>query len=1000
MRRFTAFIVCLFFAISQLAAQTRIIKGKVTDDKGAAIGNASVQVKGSRSGTVTDEDGNFTLTVPLSAKSLIISSLNFSAQEVSISGQNSISVKLNPSSGKLDEVVVVGFGTTKRTSATIAMTKVSAAQVENVPFASVDKILQGKVPGLQSSSGNGQPGANQDVRIRGIGSFTASSSPLYVVDGVQIVSGDFSSAVTTTNVLSTLNPNDIEDVTVLKDAAATSIYGSRGANGVILITTKRGKAGKTQFRFDTELGQSSYANIPDAGRPIKANEWFNLLKEGMVNANYTQTQINNTLAAYGYGNGVDVNWIDLTTRNGLQQQYNLSMTAGDAKTQVYMSGGYFKQQAANIGADLQRISGNIKVTHNISSKLTVSTNWNVGNVIQNTPPSGPGQFANPYYVSLTLRPTQNPYNPDGSYNIAANNLGFPAHYNPLYVIANDKYLVRNTQIFGGGSLEYKILQGLKFTSHIGIQSNNLEESVFQNPFHGDGVSYGGYGQNNYTRAFLWDWYNQFDYHRDMLANRKLGMDIKLGYEAIKYNYYRIQAAAQNYPPTAELPLAVNAATALQGSADAANYTFASVYSSLNFTYDTRYSLFGSFRRDGSSRFGMNNRFGNFWSVGAAWNLNNEAFLKDVAAISQLKLRASYGTTGNAGIGNYQWRQTYGYGANYNGNAGGTFNNIGNTDLTWEKTDQTDVGLDLGLWKNRITVTFDYYKKLTEGLLFNQPISLTTGFGSILSNIGKLENKGVEFAINARAVDVRNFTWDIGFNISHNVNKVISLPSHQDIANGSFRLREGKDIQSFYLRSLQGVDPATGVEMWYVDETKSGTTANYANAALQFVGKSGSPKYFGTLSNSVAYKGFYLSADFYYNYGNYVQDLYSPYFLDAQYPTRGKYAINLTRWQKPGDITTIPKYVYGQANQAAGERALYKGDYIRLRNVVVGYRMDNKALLAKLHLTSLNFYVRGSNIWTKIYDKTLPFDPEQGITGQNNEGFLSAKSVTVGLNIGF
>jgi hypothetical protein len=200
--------------------------------------------------------------------------------------------------------------------------------------------------------------------------------------------------------------------------------------------------------------------------------------------------------------------------------------------------------------------------------------------------------------------------------------------------------------------------------------------------------------------------------------------------------------------------------------------------------------------------------------------------------------------------------------------------------------------------------------------------------------------------------------------------------------------------------LQGVDPATGVEMWYVDETKSGTTSNYANAALQFVGKSGSPKYFGTLSNSFAYKGFYLSADFYYNYGNYVQDLYSPYFLDAQYPTRGKYAINLTRWQKPGDITSVPKYVYGQANQAAGERALYKGDYIRLRNVVVGYRMDNKALLTKLHLTSLNFYVRGSNIWTKIYDKTLPFDPEQGITGQNNEGFLSAKSVTVGLNIGF
>lgn len=1002
MRRLMMLFVCLLLVTSQLLAQNRTIKGTVTDDKGMAIVNASVVVKGGSGGTVTDVNGAFSISVQAAAKTLVISSLNFASQEVAISGKNEVTVKLEAFTERLDEVVVTGYGTTKRVNSTASQAKIGGKDIENLPVSSLDRGFQGKIAGVQSVSGNGQPGSNQDVRIRGIGSFTASASPLYVVDGVQIVTGDLSSAVTTTNVLSTINPNDIEDISVLKDAAATSIYGSRGANGVVLITTKKGKSGKTQFRFDTELGQTDYASIPDAGRPLKAAEWFDFLREGLTNANFTTAQINTQLASFGYGNGVDINWIDLTTRKGTQQQYNLSMTAGDAKTQVFMSGGYFKQEAANIGADLKRISGNIKVTHNISSKISVSTNWNIGNVLQNTPPSGPGQFGNPYYVSLTLRPTQNPFNADGSYNIGTgDNLSFPAHYNPLYVIANDKYIVRNTQVFGGGNLDYKILAGLKFTSHIGIQSDNMEENVFQNGFHGDASTTSGAGTNNFTRVFLWDWYNQLDYHTDnILKNKKLSADFKAGYEAIKYNFFRIQAAAQNYPPTVDLPLATNAATATNGSSDAANYTFASVYGNANFSYDTRYALFGSFRRDGSSRFGANNQYGNFWSVGAAWNINNEAFMSNMKAISLLKLRGSYGSTGNAGIGNYLWRQTYGYGANYNGNAGGTFNNIGNIDLTWEKTNQLDVGLDIGLFKNRVSIVVDWYKKLTDGLLFNKPISLTTGFASILSNVGKIENKGIEFTVNARAVESRNFSWDIGFNIAHNKNTVIALPNHQDIANGSFRLREGRDIQSFYLRALQGVDPATGLEMWYTDDTKKNTTATYASAALQFLDKSGSPSYFGSLSNTFSYKGFYASGDLYYNYGNYVQDQYSQYFLNGQFPTRGKYSINLTRWQKPGDITTIPKYVYGLANQSGGEKALYKGDYIRLRNITIGYRMTDKTLLDKLHISSLNFYVRGTNLVTYAYDKNLPLDPEQGVTSQNTTSFLNPKTITVGLNVGF
>lgn len=1000
MRKIVTMLLCAVLAVSQLAAQNRTVKGKVQDDKGAPVANASILVKGSTLGTSSAADGTFSITVPASARTLVISSLNFAEQQVSIVNKTNILVGLEPSAQNLQEVVVVGYGTQRKSTSTGAIARVGGDKVENVPLPSVDQILQGKVAGLQSVTSNGQPGANQQIRIRGINSYSASAQPLYVVDGIQINSGDLTASQSTSNVLATLNSNDIEDITVLKDAASTSLYGSRGSNGVILITTKRGRAGKAQLRFDAEAGQTAYANVPAAGKPLRAADWFSLLNEGLVNAGYNAATVTSTMNAYGYGNGVDVDWLGLVTQTGSQQQYNMSMTTGDAKTQLFLSGGYFKQEGANIGSALRRISGNIKLTHNISNKLSVTTNWNIGSVYQNTPLSGSGYFSNPLYIGLTLRPTQNPYNADGSLNIGTDNLSFPSHYNALYTAKYDKIWLKNLQAIGGAQIEYKIVNGLKFTSHIGIQYNNLEEFNFNNPFHGDGKSYGGYSNDYYTRYFLWDWYNQFDYHLNLLKNKDLTADFKLGYEAISNSTYRQSSVSQSYPPTSELPYSVNAATALTGNATAADYTFASVYSTANFVYKNKYSLYASFRNDGSSRFGSTNRYGSFPAVGASWNIMQESFMQDSRLFSGLKLRASYGSAGNAGIGNYAWRQLYGYGYNYNGAAGGTFNTIGNVDLTWEKTKQLDIGVDLGFFKNRLNVVADYYNKESDGLLFAKPISTTTGFSSITSNIGTIRNRGWELTINATPIVYKDFSWDLSFNISHNVNTVISLPNHADVANGSFRLREGRDIQSWYLKANAGVDPATGAQLWYVDSSRKSTTNNYANASFIFLDKSASPTYFGSLGNTFTWKGFSIGADFYYNYGNYVQDGYGTYFTGGQYPTRGKYAVNLTRWQKPGDITTIPKYVYGQTNVAVGERLLYRGDYIRLRNITIGYKVTDKKVLSKIGMSSLNVYARGTNLWTKTYDPTMPIDPEQGVAGQDAVGLLIAKTITFGLNIGF
>jgi len=1013
--------MCSAMLTGKLAAQERTISGKITDWEGKPIPNATIIIKGSSRGTSSTDNGSFSLPITPGARTIVFSAVGHSTQEVSIGNKGIINVTLQPSDKDLQEVVVVGYGTQKKSNLTSAVVKVGGDKLENVPVPTVDAMLQGKVPGLQSVGYSGQPGANQQIRIRGIGSAysIAASQPLYVIDGVQINSGDIANGNSntgfninpSTNVLATLNSNDIESMTVLKDAAATSIYGARGANGVILITTKSGKSGKTQFRFDTEVGATKLLKMPENGRPLRTTEWLALLKEGLVNANTAQATIDATMTAYGQGSGLDVDWMDLITHTGTQQQYNLSASGGDQKTKFFVSGGYFKQQGATIGSDLTRYTNNIKVTNNPTSRLSFTTKLNVGYGIQHSSlaaggqqgGSGGGYFGNPLYVALTLRPTQNPYNADGSFNISTtSNFGFPSHYNPLYVAAKDKRWIKELQALGGETVEYKILDNLKFTSNFGAQYYTSEEYQYNNPFYGDASTSTGEGISVYTRTFLYDWYNQLDYHMDIIKDKKFSLDLKAGYEIIKNNRYQQIGDVTSFPPNTDLYYSNNGATSTNGKNNASDYSFESIYATASFSYMDKFSLYGSFRRDGSSRFSANNVYGYFPAVGAAWTVSNEEFFKNITFINTLKLRASYGSAGNAEIGNYTWRQTFGYGANYNGVAGGTFSQIGNSELTWEQNRQSDIGLDLGLFKNRLSITFDYYKRVSDRLLFNQQLSRTTGFTTFINNIGKMQNQGIELGINGSIIQLKNFHWDMSFSISHNTNKILRLPAG-DVPDGNFLLREGHDYREFYTRGWAGVNPDDGSAMYYTDSSRTAVTTNKSLAKLFLVGKSATPKYFGMLSSTFGYKDFSVSGDFYYNYGNYIYEGYVQYFLDGQYPTRGKYAENLKRWQKKGDLTDVPKYVYGASSNTTGattERILYKGDFIRLKNVTIGYHLSSKALLNRLHLNTLNIYVRGTNLWTKTYDRNITSDPEQGANSINNQALLPNKTFTVGLNVGF
>ncbi|HVG40630.1 MAG TPA: SusC/RagA family TonB-linked outer membrane protein, partial [Chitinophagaceae bacterium] len=728
MRKVLLLLGTLFLIGTSAFAQNRQLTGRVIDERGNGLANASITIKGTNSGTTTNSEGSFALSVPNTAQALVVSFIGLGEKEIPITRTDSYTITLSSTTKDLQEVVVVGYGTQRRANLTSSVGTVKGEDIENKPFTSVDQILQGKVAGMQVPTGTGQPGAAQPIRIRGIGSHTAGASPLYVIDGVIINSGDLSRNTTSANALAGINPNDVESVNVLKDAQATSIYGSRGSNGVVVITTKRGRAGKTKFRVDAEVGSNTYADLPSSGRFLNADEWLNLVGEGLKNAGRTQAQIDATLTSFGKGTGVNTDWLDLVTRTGKQQQYNLSASGGDAKNQFYISGGYFKQEASVIRSEFERYSFRTNFKHVANDKLNFNVILGAGNTVQHSPSTG-GTFANPVGAVGFLRPTQNPYNADGSYNISITggtnfNSGV---YNPLYIANNDRNDYNNALINGNLSGEYALLKNLKFTSRFGVDLNTISEYSFNNQFHGDGVSQGGIGIAADTRLFNWIVTNQFDYNT-YIAD-KWRIDAKVGYEAQKSKTYQVTARADGFPPSNDLYLSINAATPKTGSAAASDYSFAGLYSSVNVGYNDRYILSGSFRRDGSSRFG--DKYGNFWSVGAAWNIDKEDFVKDVSFLSGLKLRGSYGLTGNAaGIGNYAYRQTFAFGSNYNGLPGGTFNNVGNENLTWETQYQSNVGLDASFFKNRIALIFDYYNRTSGKLLFDRPLSRTTGFTAV------------------------------------------------------------------------------------------------------------------------------------------------------------------------------------------------------------------------------------------------------------------------------
>lgn len=959
-------------------AQDVTISGTVSSvDDSMPVPGVNVSVEGMGIGAVTDFDGKYSIKVPNGNGALIFSYVGFVTQRIEIQGRTNIDVRLQTNVEELEEVVITGYGDRDKTSFTGSAGIVGGDQIEDRPFANVEQALQGNVAGVQLTASSGTPGSVQDIRIRGISSITAGNAPLYVIDGVPVVSGtNQSSGALYGNLSATaaLSANDIESITVLKDASATALYGARGANGVVVITTKKGKSGKPVFTFSSQIGRVDRAVA--GPKMLNSQQYAELHYESRVNAGQAATiqeaQNNFPLPWDGV---VSSDWKDIVTRdNAMSQTYDLSVRGGNEKSNYYVSLGHFSQDGVNIGVDFERTTAKLNYRNQITEKLNLSTSITGSFVRQNGQMEGNSWFGNPDAAIIFLRSIHNPYNEDGSLNIN----DFPNFYNPIYQAKYSIHQRDQTRLLNSTTLEYQILDDLKFTSVLGLDFLYTEELNFDPRAHGDGAGVNGFSFGYTDRNFNWTWRNMLDYTLWLNADHKF--DFKLAYEAQKNTHNSLGAGGNDI-----------AADGLYYPSSVANPTFVSglfndwainsILGTVSYSWKDKIVIDGTLRREGNSRFSDGYRWGTFYSIGGAWVFSRESFLSGASDwLDSSKLRVSYGKIGNAGIGLNQYQALLNYGLTYNNQAGSFPSQFGNNQLGWENSNNWNFGLDFGLFE-RVNGTVEYFYRNTYDLLLDVPVSPTSGFTSQTRNVGEMVNKGLEVSLNVDVLKSKDFNWNIGFNFTKLENEVTSLPktsTGEEIGIETARtiVTEGEPVFSWYLPTWAGVDPQTGNALWYVEGKSGQTTTVYAEAGRSIQGST-FPTFFGGAQTRIDFKGFYLSGNLYYSKGNKIYDAFALYGRsDGRFPVYNKYASQMDRWQQPGDISDNPRNVFQNTSfsSANSTRNLHDGEFLRLRDLTFGYNVPSE-LLSGIGISGLHLYLKGTNIFTHVADENLEHDPE-------------------------
>jgi TonB-linked SusC/RagA family outer membrane protein len=1074
-------------------AQSRAVSGRVTDQKsGEGLPGATVLLKGTTTGVSTSVDGRFTLNVPEAGGTLVISSVGMTTQEVAIGNRTTIDLVLATDNKELNEVIVTGYGQQQeRREITGSVATVNSSQYKDQPIIGVDQALQGRAAGVQVLQNSGTPGSGVAVRVRGAASISASNEPLYVVDGLPINTGNtsqFNTGNQATNGLNDLNPNDIATIEVLKDAAAAAIYGSRASNGVVLITTKRGKAGKANVDVDYYTGVQSlwkkpqvlsgpqqtqlfldqianrYGVNPDgsvttvaATATAPATTYTSLAEATAFTFKVSAGTLTKTSAStarnniYNYANTGPVrplsqfqdpstapstDWVDLVTRNARISNYAVAFSGGSDQSRYRLSINYFDQLGTLVGSGYNRGSARFTIDNKLSDKVRMGTSLGISRSVNNRI----NNDNNIYGVLITGRLTASDlpvYNANGTY------LKYGSLENPV-AAANEPYITSaNNRLIGSQYTEFELIKNLKYRATFGLDFTYSRDDRFYSTLTNSGASSNGAA----SQGTLQD--ANFNHISSLNYNKTFGTDHTLS--ALGVVEYQRDAESDNFATVTGFPS--NAIRELAAGATKSAITSSSTSSTLfsllakaDYAYKGRYLLSASVRRDNSSRFGQNNRVGYFPAFSAGWRVIDESFLKDQQVVSELKVRGSYGQTGNQPLANFGARGLIGVGYNYQDQGGLVLNQLANPNLSWERTNQTDIGLDLGFLENRLYLSVDLYKRKTTDLLLSQSVVYDTGFSSYSANVGSLENKGLEVAltsVNVRGEGTGSFNWETNFNISFNRNKVLDIANPGAAATGvgygfASRLKVGEPLGAFYgyrvdhifqtQEEINALDNAlrakTGVatDAYQTLNTKPGDIKfkdlngdGVVNAADQEIMGSAQPKYYGGITNTFRYKGLDLSIFFQYNIGNQIYNSPKSYTQGMSNSYAGDVS-TLNRWTPTNMNTDVPRAVQGDPNNnlRTSDRFLENGSFGRFKSVIIGYTLPT-ALLAKAHLRTVRIYVQAQNLVT--FTKYSGLDPEVSTftSSSNTNGsavtsnaalgtdfftYPQARTLTGGITLGF
>ncbi len=983
-RRLAMIFAILLLSWGGVLAQTISVKGIVVSaDDDVPIVGATVIVVGTSSGTVTDINGAFEFQAPASAQTLRVSYVGMQTQEVSIR-PGTMSISLESDSETLSEVVVNGYGSIKKAAFTGAASIMDGTDITKKADANFLKSLEGTVTGLQMDNSTSMPGTWGAVFVRGLGSLSSGSQPLYVIDGMPVNSdydGMSSSSNNYLDPMSTINPNDIESVTVLKDAAATAIYGSRASNGVIVITTKKGnEQGKFNINVEVKQGFSAVSN--NNMKFANASETMDFFARGYVASGRADTYdeaydyLKNTYFEWDGVSSYD--WMDIISRKGYYQDYNLSAqgTSSDGKTNYYISGEYLNTKGSIVGADLKRYSGRF----NIDSRFkwfTVGANTSVSYMDKNSFTESTGGAYRSPIVSSQSRwlPFWGPYNEDGTYNT------YDQTYNPLAVVdkdLGDLDAVQNLTVNVNPYLKIDFGYGIWAKTSLGVNIMDQREYDYWSAiYNAQGMDYNGLGQQYNSRVSTITWSNTFGW--DYTFNKVHNISLLLGQECQKTSYY------YEYYSRSDFPFAGSGMRdmTLAGSDNDNEYykserTLASYFLDAHYDYANRYYASVSYRRDGSSVFGANHRWGNFWSFGLKWRLSEEKFLKGNNIVTNADVRLSYGTVGNQDIGYYAARGLYSGGYNYNDSPGMVPSSISNPELTWEKSKKFDVGFDLS-FIHRVHLTFDFYNEVTSDALYEVPLSMTTGLASTYQNIGKIRNQGIELGVNANVFRNKDVSVDVFGTLTFNKNKVLKLASGEPIEGTYQIIEEGRPYHQFYMVEYAGVDHETGEALYYKNAEGDETTTEWSSCEKRYVGDA-DPKVYGGFGASATFYGVDLSLNFNYRLGSKVYNSAKNYvgWSTSFYTPLEEMVKN--SWTEDNKNALYPQWIYGstQANQHSS-RWLMSGNYLRLSNITVGYTLPKK-ITKKALMEKVRFYMTFDNVYTWTAGDFFGYNPDSYANG--------------------